>query len=133
MKTSSHNYCLSCLEDFQQGQTVYSINKNKCVCEKCLPELEMETEKKIFVVLGERPEETEFPKEVKHGLCTSKYIGPKTAELSGVRIWRGDSHPNEIFIKVHDKPSSIHINKDSKRGNPHLFNQLDEILKELGI
>jgi hypothetical protein len=73
-------------------------------------------------------------KEVKNGRFSAKKIGESTIEISGLRVWRGKSHPNEIFLKLHDeKPTSVHKDAKSKRGNPHLFKMLDELMNELEV
>lgn len=72
-------------------------------------------------------------KTVKAPNFEATYIGPKTMEINEMRVWRGDSHPNEIFMKVNGKLTSVHCDPKSKRGNPHLWNLLDGVLNELGI
>jgi hypothetical protein len=50
--------------------------------------------------------------------------------LDGVRIWR---HESGIALKINGKLTSVNNNPTSKRGNPSLYDKLNEVLLELGI
>lgn len=67
---------------------------------------------------------------IEKGTFKATYIGEKTAQLDGVRIWR---HENGIALKINGKLTSVNDNPTSKRGNPSLYDKLNEVLLELGI
>ncbi|EDL65010.1 hypothetical protein [Bacillus sp. SG-1] len=70
-------------------------------------------------------------KQITNGTFKATFVGEKTAQLDGVRIFR---HEDGIAIKVNGKLTSVNNRgKESVRGANDLYNKLDEILKELGI
>ena len=68
---------------------------------------------------------------IEKGIFKATYIGEKTAQLDGVRIWR---HENGIALKINGKLTSVNDKgKESVRGNNDLYNKLNEVLLALGI
>ena len=69
-------------------------------------------------------------KTIENGRFKATYYNEKSAIIDGLRIFR---HKSGIAFEINGKLTSINDNPTSARGNPNLYNKLNEILLELGV
>ncbi len=69
-------------------------------------------------------------KTIQNGRFKATYHNEKSAIIDGLRIFR---HTSGIAFEINGKLTSINDNPTSVRGNPNIYNKLNEILLELGV
>lgn len=69
-------------------------------------------------------------KTIQNGRFKATYHNENSVIIDGLRIFR---HASGIAFEINGKLTSINDNPTSARGNPNLYNKLNEILLELGV